>query len=91
MDDRLPHYNFAVKHYLVKAMLKPSRAYSPLGHHQPRFQQTKSSSPMEMAGSRREWFAAGSLGGRHPVVSPVRTPVLLKPSRAYSPLGHHQR
>jgi len=33
----------------------------------------------------------GQFGWSHSVVSPVRTPVLLKPSRAYSPLGHHQR
>jgi len=31
------------------------------------------------------------LGDRTQSVSPVRTPVLLKPSRAHSPLGHHQR
>jgi len=36
--------------------------------------------------SEREWFAAGSVGGRHPVVSPVRTPVLLLARRELPPL-----
>jgi len=38
------------------------------------------------SGSRR-----GSLGGRHPVVSPVRTPVLLLARRACSELDKYQR
>ena len=41
--------------------------------------------------SEREWFAAGSVGGRHPVVSPVRTPVLLLARRACSQLHLYQR
>ena len=39
-----------------------------------------------MGDDRASGFAAGSLGGRHPVVSPVRTPVLLSDRRAYSQL-----
>ena len=41
--------------------------------------------------SWRERFAAGSVGGRHPVVSPARTPVLLLARREVRRLDYYQR